>query len=230
MSWNRGYTKYTHPSVLKISSTMKSRKVDNFSKWRKRMRIEGKIISKYPPLQKNGDLAELIGVVLGDGSIHKYARTEGLRLTSNATNLGFVARYEKIIFSVFGKKPSVIKRHACEAIDLRLYQKHISRRLGVHAGARAKSFICVPSWIENDSNLVIRYLRGLYEAEGSYCVHENTYTHKFLFSNHNISMLDNVYKLLIKLGFHPHKSQNQVQLSKKEEVCRIIELLQFREY
>ncbi|AHB40802.1 hypothetical protein P147_WWE3C00001G0902 [candidate division WWE3 bacterium RAAC2_WWE3_1] len=30
MVWNKGFTKFTHPSVKKISETMKMKKIDNF--------------------------------------------------------------------------------------------------------------------------------------------------------------------------------------------------------
>src|SRR3989338_5850042 len=34
-SWNRGFTKKTHPGLAKLSETFKSRGIDNFSRWRK---------------------------------------------------------------------------------------------------------------------------------------------------------------------------------------------------
>jgi len=43
-------------------------------------------------------------------------------------------------------------------------------------------------------------------------------------------MLRNVYILVKGLGFHPHRSLHQVQLSRKEEVFRFLELIQFRKY
>ena len=82
--WCNGFTKETHPSVLKVSTTFKKRKIDNFSRWREKMKESGKIRSFYPPLPQNGDLAELIGVVLGDGHIGKFPRTESLVISSNA--------------------------------------------------------------------------------------------------------------------------------------------------
>ena len=44
--WNKGHTKFTHPSVRKISDSMKSKKIDNFSKWRSEMRALDKNKSK----------------------------------------------------------------------------------------------------------------------------------------------------------------------------------------
>jgi hypothetical protein len=228
-AWNKGFTKETNVSVRRISDTMRRKRVDNFKEWRDTRREEGSL-PDYGKLKQNGDLAELIGVTLGDGSIHKYARTEGLRIVSNANNQGFIERYANIVERVFEKKPSVTRRRQSNAVDIRLYQKHISSRLCIPAGARAALNIKVPLWIGKKKPYLIRFLRGLYEAEGSYCVHAPTYTYKFLFSNSNASMRKIVFDFTRQIGFHPHISGNQVQLSKREEVGRIRKLLKFREY
>ena len=209
---------------------MKLKKIDNFKKWRDGMKAEGKIKSEYLPLEKNGDLAELIGVVLGDGHICVYPRCEELRLVSNSNSQGFVERYAKIMETVFKKKPSIIKSNQSNSIKIGFYEKLISKRLGIPTGARKDLKIAVPRWIANNRKNVVRYLRGLYEAEGSFCVHEPTYTHKFLFANKNESMLNNVYSLMVGLGFHPHRSKYQIQISKKEEVYKAMKVLGFRDY
>jgi len=209
---------------------MKSRGLDNFKKWRDQMKKEGKIKSSYPALKKNGDLAELIGVILGDGNIYLFPRTECLRIVGNFKNKGFATRYANLIKNVFGKTPRVSKRKSSNATDIVIYEKYLSKRLGIPSGTRAKSNIKIPLWIKTNQNFSIRYLRGLYEAEGSLCFHQKTYTHKFLFSNRNASMLKNVFQLVTMLGFHPHTSVNQVQISRKEEVQKLKNLLKFRSY
>lgn len=229
-SWSKGYTKHTHPSVRKISETMRRKKIDNFSAWRDRMRAEGKLKSHYPEFECNGDLAELIGVVLGDGYIREFPRTEELSIFSNSNNPGFVERYSKLVEKIFEKKPALTVHSGTNCIRIRIYQKHISARLGVPMSPRGKLHISVPRWALKDKGFIVRYLRGLYEAEGSFCVHKPTYTYKFLFSNRNTSMLSNVSMLLKKLGFHPHTSHDQVQLSRKEEVLQAKELMEFRKY
>ncbi len=77
---------------------------------------------------------------------------------------------------------------------------------------------------------MIRYLRGLYEAEGSHSVHLPTCTYKVQFSNRNVSMLENVFILVSRPGFHPHRSKYQIQLSRKEEVFKFLSLIKFRKY
>jgi len=229
-NWNKGETKETSLSVKKISDTMKLRKIDNFKAWRDEMKATGKIKDSYMPLKKSGDLAELIGVVLGDGHICVYPRCEELRLVSNSNSPGFIERYAKIMEKVFDKKPYVISSGQSNSTKIGIYEKFISKRLGIPTGARKDLKIEVPKWISKNREYVLRYLRGLYEAEGSFCVHGPTYTHKFLFANRNESMLSNVYDLMKGLGFSPHRSKDQIQISKKEEVYRAMKVLGFRDY
>mgnify|MGYP002134045413 CR=1 FL=1 len=232
-NWSKGFTKENNLSVRKRSDTMKQKKLDNFSRWRDEMKQIGKIPSIYPALIKDGDLAELIGVTLGDGHIRSFPRTEELSIFSNSSNKGFVKRYSKIIEKVFNKQPA-ITRHGKEVncTRIRIYQKYIQKRLQIPYSPRGALTIKVPPWVLRDNKFIVRYLRGLYEAEGSFCVHKPTSTYKLFFSNKNPSMLQNVFSLMKKLGFHPHRSKNNysIQLSRKEEVLTAIKLLKFRKY
>ncbi|MFA6416468.1 MAG: hypothetical protein WCW56_03220 [Candidatus Paceibacterota bacterium] len=229
-NWSRGFTKETHPSLLKISQTMRNKKINNFAKWQETMRLSGKMKSNYPDFKKDGNLAELIGVVLGDGHIEIFPRTECLYVLSNSNNPGFIKRYSTLIEKTFQKEPTVTKMPHANCVRIRLYEKNISRRLGVPSGSRNRAKIEVPKWILKNPDFVVRYLRGLYEAEGSFCVHLPTCTYKFLFAGVNQSMLGNVFKLVEGLGFHPHMGKKQVQVSRKEEVYRLKELIGFRVY
>ncbi len=228
--WSKGYTKETHPSIARMVATFKKKKIDNFKEWRERMKKVGRIKSNYPPFDKNGDLAELIGVILGDGNIYKHPRTEELRISSNSEDKEFIKRYEGLVDKTFKKRSKLNKVKDKKCIYIRIYQKDISKRLDIPAGARKNLDIKIPKWIFKNREYLKRYLRGLYEAEGSFCVHKPTYTYKFLFRNKNKSLLENIFLALKILGFHPHKSKYQIQISRKEEVYRIRNLIKFRKY
>lgn len=229
-SWNKGFTKLTHLSVLKISETMRKKRLDNFSCWRKRMKKEGKLKFVYNPFEKNGDLAELIGVILGDGHIEKFPRTERLYIASNSKNEGFIKRYAKLIEDIFKKAPTCTKMKKANCVRISLYEKFISKRLKIPTGNRKEINFKIPIWIKKNKNHLIRFLRGLYEAEGSFCIHKPTSTYKLFFANKNSSLLDLVYDSLKELGFHPNKSSYKIQVSRKEEVYRSKDLLEFRNY
>lgn len=229
-AWNKGLSKETNTSVKKISETMKMRNHDNFSIWREKMRKIGKIKSEYPEFVKNGELAEFIGVILGDGNIYKFPRTESLSLFSNSNNPGFIERYSNMFENIFHKKPTVSKRKHMNCVKITIYEKNISKRLGIPPGARIKKKISIPDWILLNRNFIVRYLRGLYEAEGCLSIHKPTGTYKLFFSNRNKSLLNNVFYLVKKLGFHPHIRYCDVQLSRKDEVNKLMKILQFKKY
>lgn len=209
---------------------MKKRKIDNFARWRAESIKAGKWRTSFPPLQKDGDLAELIGVMLGDGHIQKFPRTERLLIFSNSNNPGFIKRYTTLVERIFQKKTYVYEQTGQNCTRISLYEKNISKRLGIPTGPRKNLDIKVPYWIRKSRKHILRYLRGLYEAEGSYSIHLPTSTHKFVFSNTNQSLLKNVATLLKLLGFSPHWDKLRVQLSRKSEVEKAVRLLEFRKY
>jgi DNA-binding transcriptional regulator WhiA len=229
-SWSKGFTKENHPSIRKISETMKRKKIDNFASWRRESIRSGKIVTVFPPLERNGDLAELIGVLLGDGHIQKFPRTERLLIFSNSNNPGFIKRYKTLVEKLFNKTTYVYQQTGQNCTRISLYQRCISERLDIPSGARGELSLRVPKWILENRDYIVRYLRGLYEAEGSLSHHEPTYTHKLNFSNLNASMLENVYTLMTSLGFHPTRDTKRVQISRKDEVRQVVTLLQFRKY
>lgn len=228
--WSKGFTKDTHPSIKKISETMRKKRIDNFFEWRERMKRAGKIKSDYRPFTKDESLAELIGVVLGDGHIQAFPRTDRLIIAANASNDGFVQRYVNIVTKIFGKKPYCMKAKDSNCIRISIYEKFISKRLGIPAGNRRYSTVGIPRWVWRNKKRLIGCLRGLYEAEGSFCVHKPTSTYKMLFSNKNDALLHAVYRALCILGFHPNRSGYKIQLSAKREVYAFKELIQFRNY
>jgi len=230
LGWSRGQTKYTNSSVAKIAETFKRRKIDNFAVWRLNARKLGIIPQGYPSLKRDGDLAFLIGLVLGDGNIHKFERTEGLRIALGSDKPDLWKYAAKVVTKVFDKRPSVRKVRNSNCMTITLYQNKISERLDIPSGSRARRKIQVPKWILAKREYVVRYLRGLYEAEGSFCVHKPTGTYKLLFSNKNDSMINNVWRLVKFLGFHPHISSNKVQISKRKEVYEAVSMLGFRKY
>lgn len=209
---------------------MKLRKLDNFKRWRDRAKEQGLIKSSYPELEKNGDLAELIGVVLGDGNITSFPRCECLRIVGSANNPGFAKRYAALVERVLGKRPHMAFRNKSNAINLTVYEKYISKRLRIPTGARGSLKYRLPAWIRKDRAFRIRFLRGLYEAEGSECHHLPTSTHKLFFSNKNKSLLTLVSELVQALGFKTNTSGYIVQVSRQKEVQDLANLLEFRHY
>jgi len=214
----------------KISETMRVRHLDNFKQWRERMKASGEIKSTYPALRKDGNLAELVGTVLGDGHIYKHSRCDSLRITGDAKKMGFVNYSAYLVEAVFGKKPTISKMRRSNGMTVTIYEKDISKRLGIPHGSRKDLNYIPPKWILRSRMNKIHFLRGLYEAEGSLCYHPPTSTHKLFFANKNQHLLKLVATLVESLGFKQNTYINKVQVSRKMEVQELKDLLHFRSY
>jgi DNA-binding transcriptional regulator WhiA len=226
--WARGYTKETHPSLAKIAQTFRQKGIDNFKNWREKQRELGLIPSTSKPLQRDKNLAFLMGLVLGDGNISKFPRTECLRITLAEKYPKLITYTKSVIRKVFGKTPNTrkVKGSACYIITM--YQNNISGRLGIPIGDRSNFNFCIPDWIFNKRAFLISFLKGLFEAEGSLSIHLPTYTYNFQFSNKNHSLLKCVRESLELLGYHPEVRSVAVRLRKKTEVESFRQLIKFR--
>lgn len=230
MSWNKGLNKYNSSSVLKISETFKKKKINNFRVWLDSRQNRGEIPVYDSEFKNSKELAELIGVVLGDGNISQFPRTERLIVVGNSNNLGFIKRYAFFIEELFGKKPLISKITNANAIRISLYQKYISKRLNIPTGNRCNIYYEIPLWIKENRRFLIYFLKGLFEAEASLSIHVQTCTYNFQFCNYNKSLLESVKTSLEILGYHPEVREIYIRLRKKQEVISFKNLIQFRSY
>jgi len=97
--WNKGKSKETHPSLLRLSQALKEKKEWNFSDWQTKRRPQ--FGARYRILEKDNILAELIGIVLGDGNLYKHLRTENLRITCNSKDSGYIKHIGSLIKKFF---------------------------------------------------------------------------------------------------------------------------------
>src|SRR3990167_3484678 len=118
--WNKGHTKQTNDSVKKISDTHKLKRTDNFGNWRKKMIELGKIQPVPPELKRDFNLAVLIGLVLGDGHIGVFPRTERLTISLNTKYPNLILYTTQLMETIFCKKPypEKIKYVNCVRVSL----------------------------------------------------------------------------------------------------------------
>lgn len=222
--WNKGKTKETHPSLLRLSKALKTKKEWNFSKW------QGNIKINYVEPEKNGTLAELIGIILGDGNLYKHSRTDSLRIICNSQDKFYIQHIVKLIKSIFKKEPSAIKRKNENTVAISLYQCAIIRRLNLPAGNKITNNVGIPSWISLDKKYMIQCLKGLFETDGCFQEDKNNYTQYIELKNNCKKLREDVYKILLKLGFTPQFGKNYVRLAKRNEVYKFKDLIDFRNY
>jgi len=79
----------------------------------------------------------------------------------------------------------------------------------------------LPKWISINEEYITRFLRGLFEAEGSLSIHLPTSTYNFAFTNFNQHLLRIVEKALRELEFHPEVRHNAIRIRRKAEVAKL---------
>ena len=228
MPWGKGDTKKTNLSLLKLSKTLKTMKEWNFTKWQKERKKRQLI--QYKELLKGENLAELIGIILGDGNLNKHPRTENLRITCNSSERGYIKHISNLITKVFYKTPSMRKRNDENAVSIDLYQCKISERLGLPCGNKIKNNVRIPCWIISNKNYMYRCLKGLFETDGCFHEDKDNYTCVIEFKNNSGKLRGDVYSALSKFGFNPQLGSNYVRLARKNEVYRFKEQIDFRNY
>jgi len=226
MPWNKGDTKANNLGLLRLSNTLRTKKEWNFSKWQR----EKRPVTRYKELLKDGNLSELIGIILGDGNLNEHPRTENLRITCNSNDAGYIEHISSLITKVFYKHPSIRKRKDENAVSVDLYQCKISERLNLPCGNKIKNNVGVPHWVFLNKDYMRRCLKGLFETDG--CFHEDikNYTRCMEFKNNCARLRKDAYNILLKLGFNPQLGTNYVRLARRNEVYRFKELIDFRNY
>ena len=141
-------------------------------------------------IEENDKLAELIGIILGDGHLHKKGEKNYLdSILSISINRVEEAEYveyiKNLLIQMFKLKPKLFPRKDSKSIDLKISNGKIIDFLiskGLKTGDKAKNQIFVPDWIKKDIKwieknrevwysrfrpLVIACLRGLVDTDGS---------------------------------------------------------------
>jgi hypothetical protein len=229
-SWCTGKNKFTDLRVKKISDTFRRKKIDNFASWRNQARISGLIPSSYPSFRKSVELAFLIGLVLGDGHVEVFPRTERVSIALGTDKPKLIDFAASIVEKVFSKKPTVRRESYANVARVDIYQKYISKRLSIPSGDRGNVNIILPTWIRNNKRYLLSCLRGLFEAEGYLSIHLPTCTYNFAFCNRNISLLKFVKESLSSIGLHPEVRSIAIRLRRREEVKYFRDLINFRKY
>ncbi|MFX1377286.1 MAG: LAGLIDADG family homing endonuclease [Promethearchaeota archaeon] len=141
-------------------------------------------------LEENDDLAELIGIILGDGHLHKKGEKSYLGSVlcislNREDEPKYVDYVRKFLFRLLNEKPKMHVRIDSKSVDLKIYNNEIIDFLilkDLLTGDKVKNQISVPDWIKKEKlwiinnkkswelkyrSLVISCLKGLVDTDGS---------------------------------------------------------------
>lgn len=185
---------------------------------------------RVEPLTKSLALAELCGILLGDGGITDSQVRVTLHKKDDAAYANFVSQ---LMDQVLKEKPSEFKRE--NTINLTLSSIAFVRELekiGLKRGNKVVNQVGVPIWILKNKRYASVCLRGLVDTDGGVYFHHHItkgkkYVHFGLcFTNSSRPLLRAVFDTLLQNSFNPKIANGrQVFLYNFNEVKKYFEVI-----
>ncbi|TSC96171.1 MAG: Uncharacterized protein Athens101410_101 [Parcubacteria group bacterium Athens1014_10] len=182
--------------------------------------------------QKNTDLAEFIGIMIGDGGITKNQITVSLNYKTDKLYSIFV---KNLIRKLFKINPSIYIRKNQSLTNIVVSRKRLvlfCKSLGLKIGDKLKQNLDIPQWIKKNKSFKIFCLRGLMDTDGCifnecHKINEKKYCyHRLSFVSHSKQLRSSVFKILEELDFSPKIRNNRsVQLESRKDVIKYFNLI-----
>lgn len=172
--------------------------------------------------KKSENLAEFIGVMLGDGSITPTQVTVTLGKKDKYTE--YVERLIRRIFriqtkTIYTKKgDAVIYFGSTEVVRWLLNMGLVFNKV--------KYQVDIPNWIFKKKRYMRKTLRGLIDTDGS--VYKLKFGRQISFTNHSIPLLKSVRRICQELNFNPSKITSfKIYLTKQQDIDKYFKEIGF---
>jgi len=171
-------------------------------------------------------LAEFVGIVLGDGGLTDYQ----LKITFNRdTDAEYADFVQELIKKLFKLSPRIIHKKLDKGSDIAVYSKNLVEFLesrGLKRGNKVRNKVDIPRWIKKNERFQLSCLRGLMDTDGScyaysHKVNKKRYRHVALcFTNASEALLRSAYNILESNGYHPCLTGRRVYVYGKNEITK----------
>ncbi len=182
--------------------------------------------------RKSQDLAEFMGIFLGDGGVNNAFQ---ITISFNRKNgQDYCKKVKKLIKSLFGIKPviyalsSPVSKNVIRLVVSSVRLVEFLEKNKIKKGSKVKNQVDVPDWIKKDINYSKSCLRGLVDTDGGIYYHQHSngrwksFNVGLCFTNKSKSLLNFVEKTLADMEFHPKRSwsKDNIFLYRESEVLR----------
>ncbi len=181
---------------------------------------KAKVNNKRPsvPLPRRSiELAETLGVLLGDGNITQYQ----VKVTLGTKEYRYARYVQALLEKVFGIHPShiVIKnKYQTVYFGSTRVTSWLRTKQGL-VNHKVRSQVLVPAWVHSKKTYQMAFLRGFFDTDGS--VYQLQKGVQVSFTNKSVPLLQALQKMLKELDYTPSRiSVNKVYLTRKHDVER----------
>jgi len=175
------------------------------------------IPSKYSP-----ELAELLGILYGDGHINTYQVT----VTLGNKEDSYALYVQNLIFTIFKGTPKIsIRKNGYKVVYLGSTKAvQYLHSFGL-TNNKVRDQIDAPKWITSKEIYQKRFLRGFFDTDGS--VYKLKYGIQISFTNHSSPLLYSLQEMLLRLEYSPSSLSNVTfYVTRQKDVRRFFKEIQ----
>lgn len=170
----------------------------------------------YTPKRHSGNLAELFGILLGDGHISRFQTI----VTLGNKEFEYALYIAQLFKKVVGQEGTILRvkggyyNVVINSKDLATW--FISQGL---TSNKVQNQVAAPSWIINNPKYAKRFLRGFFDTDGS--VYKLKFGIQASFCNYSLPLLKSTRNMLVSLGYKVSEiSRYNLYITKRSEVTK----------
>lgn len=182
--------------------------------------------------QMGAELAEFVGIMIGDGGITNRQIIVTLNCKTDKLYSVFV---RNLIQDLFGVKASMNVRKEESVVNItvsRIRLVSFCKSIGLKIGNKLKQDLDIPAWVKKDRSFKVVCLRGLVDTDGCFFVechkiNQKRYCYPRLsFVSYSKQLRTSVFKTLKELDFSPKIRNNRsVQLENLKDIKKYFNLV-----
>lgn len=191
--------------------------------------------------KKSEELAELVGIILGDGNLNFYQKGKSIcsylmRICGHMNeDKSYLNQYvAPLVEKLFKVKPYFYVQKTFNSMHLIVSRKKLViylQSIGLKSGNKVKHNVRIPYWIRSNKNYLSCCLRGLMDTDGSIFRMSNRDPHllRLQFKNYSQRLLEDSRDAFTKLGYSPNKICNHsFSISSQNQIRRYIAEIGFK--
>ncbi len=163
------------------------------------------------PKKFSNDLAELYGILLGDGTLTKYYIQVYLNITSDKMYIPYVLQLARKLFPESPVTTFPVPHNSVNIVQISSTDVcNFFKKIGFDRKIRS-----IPKWIINNKEFTKATLRGIFDTEGSVGIkyfkgkNGNYFYKQVTFTNKNENILNFIEKSLELLDYKPTKNSTK---------------------
>lgn len=175
-------------------------------------------------------LAELMGIIIGDGSITDYQITITLNNKDDKKYASFVI---KLIEDLLKLKPSSNFRES--VINIVISRKKLVeyfQAIGLKKGNKIRQMVDIPEWIKNSPDYSLACIRGLVDTDGCFYKHKYRVNNKWYsydkinFTSRSLKLIQSVKKIMMRIGLNPMVDRRgDIRLNSMKDIKRYLKIV-----